>query len=190
MSRTNIAMADRTVNRAKTAQHAGLWAAVQAADQAAIRYEGEWGIGRLERLVPPDLAAKFAIARHQLDEAIQAVDIELAGKKAMALARGWEALDKAAKAAGHRPEDTDAMWFHGSPDGRRRYCFVRSPYDVPGAAKRHPDHIVVAFDEIVALFERPDAAGLIFEIKKQFPGAYMQNGNTTRTLINDEIPFD
>jgi len=104
MQRTNISMADRTTNRAKTARDAGLWAAIQAADQAAIKYEGEWGIGRLERIVPPELAAKFAIARHQLDEAIMAVDIELAGQKAMAMARGWEALDKAAEAGYYSSE--------------------------------------------------------------------------------------
>jgi hypothetical protein len=189
MQRTNISMADRTVNRAKTAQHAGLWAAVQVADQAAIKHEGEWGIGRLEQLAPPDLAAKFAIAKHQLDEAISAVDIDLAGKKAMAMARGWEALDRAARAAGHRPADKGTVWFHGSQDGRKRYAFVQSVHDVPDIARRHPDHIVVAFDEVVAIFERPDAAGLIYEIKKQFPGAYVQNKNAVKTLINDEIPF-
>jgi hypothetical protein len=189
MQRTNISMADRTTNRAKTARDAGLWAAIQVADQAAIKAEGEWGIGRLERIVPPELAAKFAIARHQLDEAISTVDIELAGQKAMAMARGWEALDRAARAGGYRPEDNAMVWFHGSPSGKKRYAFAKSVHDIPDIAKRHPDHIVISFDEIVGLFERPDAMATIAEIKRQWPGAYVQNKNPVNTLLNDHIPF-
>ena len=78
------------------------WAAANAAlNRVAVDLERTWGVNRLPELVPADLAARFATAQEQCNMEIAAGDIEAAAQKAAALARGWKALDAAARAAGH-----------------------------------------------------------------------------------------
>ena len=86
------------------------WAAANAAlDRVAVDLERTWGVNRLPELVAPDLAAKFATAQEQCDEAIRSGDTAAAAGKATALVRGWKALDAAARAAGHTPGDLGAV---------------------------------------------------------------------------------
>ena len=95
----SAARASRRPTRAPTSitaeEHRAWAAAVAVVDRIAGDLERVWGVDRLPTLVSPDLAAKFARARQQCDMAIAAGDIDAAAQKAAALARGWQALDKA-----------------------------------------------------------------------------------------------
>ena len=62
------------------------WAAANAAlNRVAVDLERTWGVNRLPELVAPDLAAKFATAQEQCDEAIRSGDTAAAAGKATAL---------------------------------------------------------------------------------------------------------
>lgn len=185
--RPKTAAADNITNPVKSDSEAAWRAAVQHSDEAAIRIEGQWGIGRIERLVQPDLAAMFALAQRQLDEAIRVGDPKLAAQKSASLAKGWIAMDKAARAAGHKPEDVGNVWFHASDDGKHKYCFCARANDGVQLAKRYPDHIVVSFEEVARLMQATDAGVAVAAVKQVFPGATVAAGRIPRG--GDEIPF-
>lgn len=119
VNRARTQRADPVVNPVSTESEAAWRAALQYADEAALKIEGQWGIGKLERLVAPELAAKFAMAQWQLDDAIRAGDAQLAAQKSAAIARGWHALDKAARDAGHTPETLGRSGSIAVTTGRR-----------------------------------------------------------------------
>ncbi len=179
--------ANNITNPVKSDSEAAWRAAVQYADEAAIRVEGQWGIGRLEQLVQPDLAAMFALAQRQLDEAIRLGDAKLAAQKSASLAKGWMAMDKAARAAGHKPEDAGNVWFHASDDGKLKYCFCARANEGVGLSRRYPDHIVVSFEEVARLMQATDAGVAVSAVKQVFPGATVAAGRIPRG--GDEIPF-
>lgn len=187
MTRVRTSMADAITNPVKEDSEAAWRAAVQYADEAALRIEGQWGIGRIEGLVPPELAAKFAMAQRQLDEAISRGDPKLAAQKSASMAKGWEALDKAAREAGHKPEDVNNIWFQASEDGKRKYCFVARAREGLAMSRRYPDHIVVSFEEVIRLMELTSAGAAASAIKQVFPGATVAVGRIPKG--GDEIPF-
>jgi len=73
-------------------------------DEVAVSMERKWGAGKLPSLVSEILTAKFEAQQRKLTEAIEAgADSALIAQRAAATVRGWEALDKAATEAGHKP---------------------------------------------------------------------------------------
>ena len=60
-------------------------AALATVDEVAHAMERKWGIGRLERLVEPDLAAKFVSAQEKLNKAIETNDVAQVVKRAETL---------------------------------------------------------------------------------------------------------
>ena len=84
--------------------------AIEALDEVARRHELKWGIGRLPRVVPQDLAAKFHSQAAKLNAAIEdqvtgggweADDAVILHANRMQNA--WMALDASAEAAGADP---------------------------------------------------------------------------------------
>lgn len=146
------------------------WAAATAAlDRVAVDLEQAWGVNRLPELVAPDLAAKFATAQQQCDEAISSGDIEAAASKAAALARGWRALDAAARAAGHKPADLGVVWF-ATVQGRS-FAVCRHTADVAALAALHRDHEAVSLQELLRLLDATEAGRFVAAAKRNFPGA-------------------
>lgn len=94
--------------------------AIEALDEVAHQMERKWGVDRLPRLVPVDLAEKF----HRQVEKLNAEILEEATagfanveREAQRMGNAWRALDAAAEAAGAQP--LQAQWFEGRlPDGR------------------------------------------------------------------------
>ena len=133
------------------------WAAATAAlDRVAVDLERTWGVNRLPELVAPDLAAKFATAKEQCDEAIRSGDTAAAAGKATALARGWKALDAAARAAGHTPNDVGTVWT-ASVEGQA-FAVCLHTADVGATADRYPGHTAVALHELLRVLMAREAA--------------------------------
>lgn len=178
---------DPLIAPAKTSTEAAWRAAVQSMDATAEAIEGAWGIARLERLVPPELAARFALAQWQLDDAIAAGDVPLASAKAAAVSRGWIALDRAAREAGFAPEDTGAVWFHESDSGRR-YAVALDSSAIVAVARKFPDHLAVTVPDLVRVFESVRAGVVAAAVKEHFPGATVAQLKPLPPG-GDEIPF-
>ncbi len=122
-------------------EHRAWSGAVAVLDRIAGDLERAWGADRLPTLVPVELATKFARAAEQCDVAIASGDVDAAAGKAAALARGWKALDAAARAAGHKPADVGQLWFVGIEG--RDYAVCLHTADCSAVAALHRDHTAV-----------------------------------------------
>lgn len=169
------------------------WAAANAAlNRVAVDLERTWGVNRLPELVAPDLAAKFATAQEQCDEAIRSGDTAAAAGKATALARGWKALDAAARAAGHQPNDLGAVWT-ASVEGQA-FAVCLHTADVGATADRYPGHTAVALQELLRVLMAREAA-IYRKAKTIWPGAAITAARPASTKppanwkAGDDVPF-
>lgn len=141
--------------------------ALRPLDRIAVEMEGKWGVGRLQRLVSPEMAARFGSAKDKLNDAIRANDGEAVANRAAVLIRGWQALDKAATEAGCEalPLRTVAVQHNG-----RAYVIAWDNGDVHKAAKlsRSPEN-VVSVHELLIAYEAFKSK--IDGVKQAFPGA-------------------
>lgn len=165
-----------------------IYHAIAALDEVAIRYEEKWGVDRLAKLVPPETAARFGSAKAKLDAALEADDADEVARRASVLARGWEALDAAATAAGHKPEEVEA-WLWRDEDGKP-HAFVRDVADAVKYGKRHPGVVIWSMPEVVrtaAAFAK-EMGKLGTAAKATFPGAEIVDIRDKK-VPSDEIPF-
>ena len=169
------------------------WAAANAAlNRVAVDLERTWGVNRLPELVAPDLAAKFATAQEQCDEAIRSGDTAAAAGKATALARGWKALDAAARAAGHQPNDLGAVWT-ASVEGQA-FAVCLHTADVGATTDRYPGHTAVALQELLRVLMAREAA-IYRKAKTIWPGAAITAARPASTKppanwkAGDDVPF-
>ena len=158
-------------------------AALRPLDRVAVEMEAKWGVGRLPRLVAPELAARFGSAKDKLNEAIRANDGAEVAKRAAVLIRGWQALDQAATEAGAEalPLRTIGVNHEG-----RSYVVAWDRGDVHKAAMLSPDPSrVVTVAELLVAYEalRNRIAG----VKQAFPGAEVTRVSIPRG--GDDLPF-
>lgn len=177
-----------------TPEESRAWAAATAVlDRVATEMERLWGVGRLTTLVPPDMAAKFARAEEQCEIAIASGDVDAAAQKAAALARGWRALDQAARAEGHEPNDLGRVWC--AEIGGRAYAVCVHTADCGGLAAKFPDHTAVSLKELLRLLQATEAGRLVAAVKDHFPGAALTavKPPATKPAPNwsrgDDLPF-
>ena len=163
-------------------------AALATVDEVAHAMERKWGVGRLERLVEPDLAAKFVSAQEKLNKAIGTNDVAEVVKRAEIMRRGWVALDAAAEAAGASslPEGTWTTEFKG-----QHYTIVLEGIDALSVASRAPDPSkVVTLHELLVAWTSFSGLDMLTQAKLQFPGAEMTEILDTRgASLNDDVPF-
>jgi hypothetical protein len=157
--------------------------ALRPLDRIAVEMEGKWGVGRLVRLVSPEIAARFGSAKDKLNEAIRSNDGDEVAKRAAVMIRGWQALDKAATEAGCEalPLRTVAVQHNG-----RAYVVAWDRADVHKAAKlsRTPENVLTV-QELLVAYEALRAK--VDGVKQAFPGAEL-----TQVSIppgGDALPF-
>jgi hypothetical protein len=161
--------------------------ALEPVDRVAGEMEGKWGVGRLPRLVSPEMAAKFSSARAKLDEAIRANDLEAVVSKAAVVIRGWHALDKAATEAGHKtyPQGVWSTKHRGTT-----YTVVLDRADVNKVAHDSKDagH-VVTLAELLLVWDEFQGNRVISQTKSLFPGATVEKVGGIAEL-DDDIPWN
>lgn len=174
---------------ADTSAERQIAAALEPLDRVAREFEAQWGIGRLERLVSPATAAKFASARDKLDAAIQSGDSDQVVTRADIMIRGWKALDKEARETGNKPGDVGRFWATRADDGTK-FVFVQHETDTGNAAEWFPGHRVWSMPEVIRVLASADLAG-VHRAKELFPGATVQavNVKTDGPVREDELPF-
>jgi hypothetical protein len=152
-------------------------------DRIAVEMEGKWGVGRLQRLVSPEIAARFGSAKDKLNEAIRSNDGEEVAKRAAVMIRGWQALDRAATEAGCEalPLRTVAVQHEG-----RAYVVAWDRADVHKAAKlsRAPENVLTVHELLIA-YEALRAK--VDGVKEAFPGAEVVRA--TLSPGGDALPF-
>lgn len=125
--------------------------ALDRLDRVAAYMETRWGIGRLESLAPADLRVKWERQREKLNVAIEENDKANVSALVEGSIRGWNALEGAAKAAGHVPYWPDVWEYHL---GGRLYRVVKCPQDAQAAHRPdQKDVVVVTVDGLLRVFQ-------------------------------------
>jgi hypothetical protein len=168
--------------------------AVEALDEVASQCERRWGVGRLPRLVPVDLAEKFhrqveklnaAIADEATGGSVANVEFE-AGR----MVNAWRALDAAAEAVGADHASGRCM---GSRMGDGRSLVICEDLEAMGVWRRQNAEQGAAMwtmDEVVAVLEGFD---LVNRTKHLFEGAVVEDVRASRKVNwarGDELPDD
>jgi hypothetical protein len=73
---------------------------LDGADETAAEMELKWGVDRLRLLVGPELRDKFDRQRYLTNQACWHGDLDAVRREAGRMVMAWQALDKAAEAAG------------------------------------------------------------------------------------------
>ena len=156
-------------------------------DQVAREMERKWGIGRLQGLVPAEMAAKFGLAMGLLNKALDDADKDATVAMVNNCINGMNAMDAAAEAAGHKPARPDVWQYE--MDGFR-FGIIRDVEEWPQVADDLPGVTIFTMREIaVALAADRKARSAIAQIKAEFPGAQITRISATADSLSDEIPF-
>lgn len=149
-------------------------------DLVARAMEEKWGCDRLRLLVPKDLREKFDRQRLLTNQAIKAGELEDVRRECKRMVTAWNALDRAAEAAGADPRPGE-VWECVGPTSGAVYAIVRQSSDARGlkADGRHVS--VYTLEEIARLL---DGFPEIVKAKQVFKGATVTK---VRTIIGDPI---
>ena len=184
--------ADPLLNAHGSPRDWAMAAALEPLDKVASELEAQWGCGRLERLVSPETAAKFASARKKLDDAIELNEPDQVAHRAGVLIKGWRAMDREAQLEGHSPGDPDKFWCVQSGSGEK-YVIVQHETDTHLAAKLFPDHKAWSMNELARVLESAEWS-LVARTKEVFPAATVSEvRDEPRKPVDwkhgDQLPF-
>lgn len=147
---------------------------IDGADETASEMEAKWGCDRLRLLVGPELREKFDRQRYLLNQAIWHGELESVRREAGRMVVAWQALDRAASAAG-KPRLSPVVWEVALEDGTVAAI-------VPDDAQAHA---VVGEGRQVAVYTLEEIGRLLTgyglaKAKLVFPGA-------TITAVNRSV---
>lgn len=142
-------------------------AAIDCLDEVATVMERKWGVGRLPKLVAPELAVKFHAQAEKLDAALSMKMHDAIVAHAGGMERAWKALDKAASTAGALPM-SPVIWQAIIPSTGEVVAIVRSA-DEAAAVKAERWGTVWTLAEVALAL---DAFGDdVRAVKSRFPDA-------------------
>lgn len=136
-------------------------------DAVAVAMERKWGVDRLPKLVPAELAARFRSQGERLDEAIRSNRHEAVAVQAEAMLRAWSALDAAATNAGWQPLSPN-VWEAVLPSTGEVIAIVRDA-DESGLIAKDRGGAVWTLDEVAIAIEAFGEG--VRATKRAFPGA-------------------
>ena len=164
-------------------QSAGLFIAgqehVDEMDLTVIEMENKWGVDRLRLCVGVELREKFDRQRYLVNQAIWHGDLEDVRRETARMVKAYQALDRAAAAAGKQPISPD-VWEVALPDGSVA-AIVRTNTEAFALSREGRQSRVFTLGEIGRLiYGLPD----ILKAKEIFKGAEV---TAVRTNISDPL---
>jgi len=142
---------------------------IDGADHAAVMAEAKWGAGRLRLLVDDSLREKFDRQRYLFNQAIWHGDLAAVSRESARMTAAWQALDKAATAAGAEVLSPE-VWEVALADGSVA-AIVQQDYFVPEVCRSGRKVAVYTLEEIARILSHHTA---ITEAKLTFPGATVE----------------
>ena len=161
--------------------------AVAPFDEAARAMDLKWGIGRLPKLVPEDMARKFGKALGHMNDCIDREDPVGASQASENCRRGLEAMDRAATAAGAQPLPADV--FQYDLDGEV-YTVARDINAWPAIQQAMPGARLWSMREVALALKH--YGGIVAAVKDVFPNATISEIRPKTELeksLDDEVPF-
>jgi hypothetical protein len=152
---------------------------LDGADESAAEMEAKWGCDRLRLLVGPELREKFDRQRYLLNQAVWHGELEGVRRESGRMVAAWQALDRAATAAGKIPL-APTVWEIPLEDGTVAAI-------VPDNAQAHA---VVGEGRKVSVFTLEEIGRLlsnypdIAKAKLTFPGATI---TAVRRSVDDPL---
>lgn len=160
-------------------------------DQVAKEMEAVWGVGRLIPLVDDVMREKFFRQMAKLNAAIEKNDPDQVETHATALARGWRALDAAARAVGHKPKPHSGLEIR-LQDGRV-VAIVPDGETVPQYRADGAQVLTLSEGDLsLILSDLFSTESTLAQILKSFPGASLarlQRKPEPDWVKGDSIPF-
>lgn len=168
---------------------AAVWGQLEPLDRVAAEYTAKWG-DRLPGCVSTEMAGRFESAYEALRDAVSAHDVHKVAKIAPQLVRAWEALEKEALAAGHKPLPDTA---YAVELGDGSICaFTCYAHDAAKLRQQH-DWVVYTYDNAARLLAHAWEETILKDAFNTFPDAKVvevRDGKRTPVgIIEDEIPF-
>ena len=152
---------------------------VDEMDVVARDMERHWGVDRLRLLVDPDLREKFDRQRYKVNHAMETGGIEDVKRECQRMVKAWQACDRAAREAGHRPVEPQ-VWEIGLRDGSV-LALCRSTDDARAYQPGDRRAAVWTLEEVAAMI---DGEHFIQSVKREWPGASVL---AARTAIADPL---
>ena len=165
-------------------------AVVNSVDRVARELENKWGVGKLESLATPKLAAQFERARQNFSEAANGDDHVYLEQKGQNLIDGWKALEQQAINNGHKPGDAE-VWYAIAPEdiGDYKFAIVKHASDIEAVDRElHPR--VYTLDEIARMITHFETS-MLKTAKTTFPKSEIIKigGSRNGETFDDPIPF-
>lgn len=125
---------------------------IQQVDEIAIEMEKIWGAGTLEELADHEIKKKFQRAKDKFNKVISNdVEAEIVVKMCNNMKKGWLAIDKAVRLAGHTPP-TGEYWTAIS-ENKREFLIVKNEADKDILFEKLDGAIVYSTKEIAEILE-------------------------------------
>lgn len=159
---------------------------LQRLDEVSRKMEAKWGVDRLPKCVPADLVQKWDKQWSKLNDATMAGRGSEVVELAPGCIRAWEALEKAALAAGYQPDIGVALECRMASGSVLRVC--SSPIDARKPVP--PGYVVYSMEEVARLLEPKQLVNVIEKNAEKFsnkeivplPKEFFQSGG-------DPLPF-
>jgi hypothetical protein len=179
---------DRVINPGASAMEIRHDFAVAPLDRAARIADERWGVDRLPTLVSSAMAEKYGRAIAHLHECMATDDPSLTAAAAENCTKGIAAMDAAAVAAGHIPNNPEIWWVDNNG---RQFGFVRDPATIAQARTRHPGAAIFSVREAAVALD-PAAFGVATEVLRHWPAAEVtaiRKPSPIEAQLEDEIPW-
>ena len=167
----------RSNHRIATAHHQQQLAMIEAVDEIGRSMDDKWGVGRLPRLVDPITAARFARQVHKFGQACWGDELGDVAAHAPAMVRAYQALDRMAEDAGHRPIQPQ-QWEFEIPEGL--VVLVRHTDEIARAQTHGRQCQIWSLEEVAKLVRLHP---LLVQVKTHFPGATIEKTRPGRDVL-------
>jgi len=161
---------------------AAIQAAIRSLDEVATEMERKWGVGRLQRLVSPEMAARFAASGERLNHAIESNNLDAITERVQNHIKGWRAMDAMATEGGH-PVNPPGVWT--ATVDAMTYTIVYNEADLPKVAQSDPKAITLK--ELLLVYA--SVQGDVAPVKAAFPGAKIKAIRSTKKKRDDSIDY-
>lgn len=164
-------------------------------DRANSEADAKWGIDRLPSLVGPDMAAKYGYSVGKLNEAVNAVDADLAEQWAGVCIRGLNAMDAEATKRGHKPARGEFIEVEvpGNDGKPFRIGILKDAGQREAAKAIRPDLMFITPREAALAYQTRLTTPPLAAVKERFPNseitAVRPNPPVDYANGGDEIPF-
>ena len=125
---------------------------IKQVDEIAIEMEKIWGAGTLEQLADHEIKKKFQRAKDKFNKVISNdVEAEIVVKMCNNMKKGWLAIDKAVRLAGHTPPSGE--YWSAISENKKEFLIVKHEADKDILFEKLDGAIIYSTKEIAEILE-------------------------------------